>query len=428
MASMGFFNVDNGFLEAVRARRGVLLFIQLAILQGAAATCDPFHGCVDMGDRVRTLRKARMCIAVGADAPGCGEEGIRNTSKDDRADTVYCGFASAEAYGWLERVRMQTRECDLVVFTVVTNKYDRLPPVQPEGPSHQENTLMGLGPPCHIAFLDEPTFAVEMARPAHNWTLVRLPVPLPFAASPARLSHTLKMSATRMFSNARYVLYHDAKIKLNVPPRTVISMLANQTNIPLLVRAHGSRGARADGPWLEFSATVGRLNTAIRGKSAHAHDLAQLHVQQALYASEGAFNNQYGMIDSSVLVHQRAGPPLALNGSAATRAWMQAAQLVSDDATFEAAAAAVTRSVEDGWAAATPSAAELNLGVRERLNVLRWIECAWFTEVALLSQREQLSFVRVVDELGTRRYIFAFGSRQPWFQRNSGRHGPVRRG
>ena len=36
------------------------------------------------------------------------------------------------------------------------------------------------------------------------------------------------------------------------------------------------------------------------------------------------------------------------------------------------------------------------------LTTIRWLECAWFNEIAMFSQREQTSFFYVVDKIGAR--------------------------
>ena len=50
---------------------------------------------------------------------------------------------------------------------------------------------------------------------------------------------------------------------------------------------------------------------------------------------------------------------------------------------------------------------------------IRWLECAWFNEIAMLSQREQTSFFYVVDKLGLRGLVHMV-------RRNVLQNGPIR--
>ena len=50
---------------------------------------------------------------------------------------------------------------------------------------------------------------------------------------------------------------------------------------------------------------------------------------------------------------------------------------------------------------------------------IRWLECAWFNEIAMFSQREQTSFFYVVDKMGARGLIHMV-------RRNVLQRGPIR--
>lgn len=373
-----------------------------------------------MNERVLTMRRARACIAAGPAGPGCGDDGIRRESGGGGSGQVYCGFGSAAAATWLQQVNAETSSCDVVVFTVITRAYDQLPPLFLGNTTKTaSNISLKLGALCYVALVDGPTLKAEQSRKSSgaHWTLIRLPEPLPFADSMPRLAHTLKMSASRIFQAARYVIYHDGKLRLALTPDVLVANLAQRSRAPLLAMAHSRRGAQIDGVRLEFKATEERLRKATRNATELKRDLAQLHAQYHLYEAEGAFNHHWGLIDSAILVHQRVGSPAGINASAVARVAATAAQRVLDEAATPITVAAAPAAVLAG------DDTELEAGARERRNALRWIECAWFTEVAILSHREQLSFARVVDELGARRHVFLFEAGETWFRGNTGPHG-----
>ncbi|KAG8468962.1 hypothetical protein KFE25_007480 [Diacronema lutheri] len=324
-----------------------------------------------MLDRLATIRAAKACVSpVGASALPCDASRMRATDRAG-AGAVYCGFTSSAAREWLARLRLATAHCALVAYTIVVGGYDG-----------------GLGPvprclqrsTCHIAFVDAPSRAAMAAGGTRTggWALYDLPTPLPFPDSPQRLAHTFKIAASWLFPAAKFVIYLDGKIQLRKASELIARDVRNRTHLPYVVMEHPSQ---PNGPLAvedEFEASQKRVNQTEVG-AMHARDTADIAAQRALYASEGAFNRMFGMLDAQMLLQNRVG------------------EVGSTDA-------AVVRRLH------AP-------------DVIRWLECVWFNEVVLFSHREQNSFWYAVDELGLRRQVYVVPTKSNramdrWTRRN----------
>lgn len=332
--------------------------------------CDDFLGCASSSSRQSTLSTARSCLqahllknAHSNLHSRCGGAQLWSppaASRDKPAEKEhaepYCGYRSAAAIRWLSRVHNASKDCERVVFTVITDAYDV--PKRVPGCSQ----LAASSPVCRCLFalVDQPThnsFWSENSTMGWSpWT--PLLVPPIFAGQPsgtARAAHMLKLSAHRLFPLANSTMYIDGKMSFNHPPATVFDRIAEITPLPLVMVENNVRRGSLDFQ-SEYIETIGALRRKERG-AVLEKDLADLDRQRQFYCQhDQACNNQAGRIDASFIVQQRWARP---------------------------------RSVLD------PPAAML----------LRWFECTWFEEVQLFSHREQTAYSYVIDQLGVRNLV-----------------------
>lgn len=325
----------------------------------AVAHCGNFHGCPALEVRNASLKLGQACLWQGAFPGGlpqsyaeacAGERFLSPAMVDPPAP--YCGFASEAGVAWLAKLNALTSHCITVVYTVITGGYDPLKPV-PGGPQP------GL---CLIGLVDHVT-AQKQTHAARQigWTLYELPDPTPWPSSPARTSHSLRSMAMRMFPAAEHTIYTDGKVVLLKPPAQIMAEVREATSAPYVVIEH---------PWSlsqmnEFTFAMARVRYQRR---AHVHeDVADIKRQQKFYCKEGACNNQAGMLDATMVIQQRI-PRLNFPTG---------------------------RAEPDARTA------------------IRWIECAWFNDMAMFSHRVQLSFFYAVDALGARRQVFVM-PRKMW--------------
>jgi hypothetical protein len=330
--------------------------------------CDAFHGCISMADRLATLRAARECVSPGgASKLPCDARRLR--AADNREEgAVFCGFTSRAASVWLAQLHARTRVCEVVAFTIVTNGYDGALANAPVPRAGSSASSAGAARVCYVAFVDDSSLRAMQARSTSlrvplgvGWTFESLPDPIPFPDSPPRLAHSMKMSAMRLFPAAHFVVYVDGKLQLRVPAEVIAASVRNRTRLPYMVMEHPTQPNGPNAVPDEFEASQKRVNQTESGEM-HARDTADIALQRALYESEGALNNMFGMLDSQFLAQNRHGAVGSADPSVSLKA---------------------------------PAS-----------RVIQWLECAWFNEVALFSHREQNSFWYAVDELGLRRQIY----------------------
>ena len=181
--------------------------------------CSAFHGCPTLTDRNTTLLSARRCLwahLFGGVPSSCSGEVV------SRGETS-CGFSSTAARTWLRRLHDQTRHCRTVRYTVITGGYDSLTRIT-NAPHPSVST-------CNVAFVDDAT---RSASGAHGWQLFTLPEPPPFD-SPARLAHSMKASALRLFPRASATLFTDGKILLRQPLEEFMAEAAALSDKPIMV-------------------------------------------------------------------------------------------------------------------------------------------------------------------------------------------------
>jgi hypothetical protein len=350
-------------------------FIAAALLatDAAAAACyipgapPPFHGCPTMADRNRTIAIAQACAA--RPAPASADASAPHPCSLLSGPAAYCGFASARADAWLARLASASASCTHVLYTVITGHSDMLKPVsrgkarkQPrQGP---ERAQVGGGTWCAIALIDANAressvllSAADLWRASSGtaWLRFALPAgPLFADQNGVRAGHALRAAGMRLFPNAAWTVYMDGKAGLRIPPDTLIARVSELTPLPLIVFEHPH--------WLSLDTELMQVRKHLRvqNRSGLAADLIDVDRAEALYRSEGMLNHQAGMVDSFVIVQHRTA-------------------------------------VRSAWSGIEPAGA---------CAVLRSIECVWFNEIALLSQRVQVSFFYAMDLLGARRHVF----------------------
>ena len=330
--------------------------------RSADSCAAQFHGCPSMADRNHTLVTGRRCLWAHVffdSAPqrsagtACGEDFAYDGTSSSSAP-AYCGFTSTDAQSWLRALWSRTKACRIVHYTVITGGYDELGIIS-------NDDRNGLPDVCHVAFLDEITRASIRDEVLKGWETVLLPSPPPFE-SPQRVAHSMKAVATRLFPSANATLYTDGKVRLKAPLAKVLEHFAMLTRKPYVVLENNPWGG--GDPAGEFSSTVARLRAQAKLSSSVGsrlgQDLADLRRQRMLYLSEGRYSDFPGAIDASVIVQ------------------------------FRHADYGASGALQSGGGDPAPQ------------TLIRWLECAWFTEISLMSHREQTSFFYVVDKLGVR--------------------------
>ena len=326
--------------------------------RAGVARCGKFHGCPSLAARNASIRLGQACVWAGAfpaelpsaHAAACAGERFLSASMVDES-APYCGFTSQLALSWLARLNALTSHCSTVVYTVITGGYDQFKQV-PGGPQPDL---------CLVGLVDNVT-AEKQTHAAREigWQLYRLPTPTPWPNSPARTSHSLRAMAMRMFPRAAHTIYCDGKVVLLKPPAQIVHELRATTSAPYIVIEH---------PWSlsfmnEFKFAATRIRYQRRGDTQR--DVDDVEAQRRVYCEEGACNNQAGMLDATMIIQQRE--PRAV------------------------------------WPAGrTEPAPHVSI---------RWLECAWFNEMAIFSHRVQLSFFFAVDALGLRRQVHVVPRRQ----------------
>ena len=242
---------------------------------------------------------------------------------------MHCGYASAYAQAWLQKVWAQTKRCRLVWYTVITNGYDVLHPVTGSDAADE----------CHVVFVDEATRALVSGH-TNEWLLLSLPDPPAFDSS-SRVAHSMKAAAMRLFPSAEATLYTDGKVKAITSLGRAMARFRNLTRKAYVVIKNfpGASTSLAE----EFASTERRLCVIGRrnpeAASHLAQDFADLAKQRALYEAEGRYSDHPGAIDAAVIAQFRAAHSTPQSGG--------------DDP--------------------APS------------TLIRWLECAWFNEIAMHS-------------------------------------------
>lgn len=342
----------------------------LAIVEtstGAPSPCtSQFHGCVTEALRNSTLALAQRCSAH------CAPAGVRDDCMNallphgdtdraaERPARAHCGFRSAAARAWLARVHAETGNCSIVLFSAIVGGTDPVAP-PPVFTSAASDTYK-----CAVLFTDMPERAAPSPqRPtgqaaAARWNVIELPRP-PIFQSAARTSVSLKTASMQLFPHAQFTLWLDGKMHLKgMSVSALLKQIRKQTKLPYISFAHYlSRGPPHD-KWNE----VGHTKRHVRGQRRPGlqQDLADIDALYARYSEEQAYNGWPGLIDTAMLVTVRTPPTYPFSGCPLLEPRLAIAAL----------------------------------------------ECAWHTEITVLSRREQLSVNYVLDLLGLRRYTYVF--------------------
>lgn len=335
---------------------------------GDAHECDMedrrgFHGCVSLLERNRTLVSLQTCL----DGRWLNRENAAQCSRmfDGLASPagspdVSCGFKSSAAHAWLASLHHRVAGCTHVVFAVILGGSDKLRPFK-RAPTHfvTHGELW-----CAIAFIDahrlrHPQNDTRTLHPSAYWDTAQpwVEVGVDVAAmfhSAARTSKAIRVSSMRLFPAARSTIYVDGKLVLLLSPPEILRQVLQETRAPFVALEHPTH-LDSEG---EFARAIARIRSQRR--PSWREDVKDALVAQALYAAEGMFNHQAGLADNCMLLENREGGPTV-------------------------------------WSGREPASARA---------VLQSFSCAWFNEIAVLSQRTQLSFIYLLDLLGLRRYVY----------------------
>lgn len=347
-----------------------------------------FHGCPTLDDRNRSLVHLQQCLderwpASAEVRARCSGLFSTPQAPAGSATDCSCGFRSPAARGWLSTLHRSVAGCTHVLFTVILGGSDPLRPPQ-RAPAHLRSEAERW---CAVAFVDEMSVP-----PASRWRASSSDYPLfPASGHPseqwdsaqpwytigiarhsmfhnaARTAKAIRVSAMRLFPDAKWTMYTDGKLVMLKSAAEIMAEVKRMTDMPIVALEHPR--------WLDMGKEFkrARLRLAKQQRPSLREDIADLGFAEQLYREEGFFNRQPGNYEGCLFIENRE--------------------------------AQVAR-----WSGREPPSTA---------TALQSFECAWFTELAVLSQRTQLSFFYLVDLLGLRRRVFlvppadAFGN---WFQ------------
>eukprot|EP00965_Chrysotila_dentata_P231644 6198479-Pleurochrysis_carterae.AAC.1 len=260
----------------------------------------------------------------------------------------------------LQALHAASAGCDMVMYTVILGAYDALDIFIEKQPADLGAAELP-GKLCRFALVDKATIAkskergyTKKSRKAWHPFAIN---PLPFPSSKQRSAHGFKAAPWLLFPTAEWIIYLDGKIILQQPVRHMLSnftALPGKTSLFVLLHPHVI-GPRHESPLLEEIVAEKAWITR-RKREDFARDVADINHLLRLYCNAD-LNARYELdicqtspvIESSLMVWRQPRP-------------------------------------SSSCAAAQKLQMEL-------------LQCLWLTEIALVSQREQLSFPYVVDVL-----------------------------
>jgi hypothetical protein len=241
---------------------------------------SPFTGCLDPSKRSLYLSRSTT-------------------------EPVPCGFLAPNSLDHVRAAYSRDSRCRYVVFTTLFYAYWSMQNPNPNQPADV----------CYVLVVDRMTVAqaskmlLQVVKPESPWEVFvihELPHP-----NPAKSVKIVKLLGPRLFPNAEWVIYSDAKVRVGHMPHQIFDdidqQVAQHHTLPLGILHHpvANRTTAA-----EFVGTKARLESLYKaGKLRNlTEDLEDLEAQLVEYTNEGFFDpdsvaNKVGyMVDSCVLI------------------------------------------------------------------------------------------------------------------------------
>jgi len=214
--------------------------------------------------------------------------------------SIKCGFALPSIFDTIRTRFYRNHTCEVVIFTLVTNCYDPLPPVH-------GNLLSSF---CLLAFVDEQTFnAYKTFYPKQSeiiWEIINLGTQATPFYIEAKSTETLKTLGERLFPLAKWIVWVDGKAHV-----VNLNEILREARTPVLSANH-DRPNRTSA--VEVNETIIRLTR--REKTPHStkfnHTLRDIRLLEQQYQSEGFYNQSdrlgLRMFDIAILIYRNHHP------------------------------------------------------------------------------------------------------------------------
>jgi hypothetical protein len=306
---------------------------------------------------------------------GCLTQSERNIYLNKNSPSIPCGYLIPTELDIIRTYYSQDTVCEIVVVAAIFGGYDSIPNMVDK----KKTGYMSYPNICYILFVDIDTLKLveqtlkNVLNKSTPWKIYVMNT-LTYD-NPAKTMKSIKLSLHRLFPNAKWILYFDAKYQLLDDPLVFIKTV----NELMSVNNHSFAIFKG-----RFDGTIENQFIGARKRLIYLHnsklihnikiELKELDIQYKLYKDEGYFNiikdRTDLLIDSAIILYKQ----------------------------------------------------HQNSNIYD----MQRFFCAWNNEVLMFSRRDQLSYAYVEYKLGIQAYKFSPKMSWKWFQ-NIGHAHPVNR-
>ena len=225
----------------------------------------------------------------------------RSVFLDPKSPVVPCGFVNSTDLDPIVEQFSQDTQCSIVILSVVFGTpNDYFAPV-----------LQRKSDECYVAIVDEKYARNELCfnksfpsglQPNETWQLFILKS-LPYSNGAVN-ARVIKFLAPRLFPNAQWVIYHDAKTVLNYPPSVIVSKAQDMLPKGIDVAIEKPPEPTNRTVEVEIKRTIGHM----RGRGDPDEVLKVVRLRE-LFVSEGFLNrtrNDYEVVNTHFYVYRRS--------------------------------------------------------------------------------------------------------------------------